>query len=81
MSDKLLSTIAQVLQISPDLVHEDTSMENCPEWNSLRHFGLILALEDVFGVHFSSEDIPQLTAVRSLRGKLMELGARMNGST
>ena len=75
MTDKLVSTIAEVLEISPDLVQETTSMENCPEWSSLRHFSVILAVEDAFDVHFSSDDIPSLTQVGLLRAELARLGA------
>jgi acyl carrier protein len=74
--DKLVRTIVEVLQIPPDRVQETTSMENCPEWDSLRHFSLILAVEDAFGVHFSSDEIPVLTQVGALRAELARLGAR-----
>lgn len=79
MNDKLVATVAEVLEISPDLVKDATSMDNCPEWDSLRHFALILALEDVFGVHFSSEEIPSLTEVGTLRAKLAQLAGGGRG--
>jgi len=72
--DKLITTVAEVLQVAPDSVNETTSMENCPAWDSLRHFSLILAVEDAFGVSFSSDDIPSLTEVAALRAELARLG-------
>ncbi len=76
MTDKLVSTVADVLQIPPESVQETTSMENCSQWDSLRHFSLILAVEDAFGVQFSSEDIPSLTQVATLRAKVASLAGR-----
>ena len=80
MTDRLVSTVAEVLEISPDLVKDAMSMDNCPQWDSLRHFALILALEDVFGVHFSSDEIPELTQVGLLRAKLTELSGQGDGA-
>jgi acyl carrier protein len=74
VSDKLVATVAEVLQVSPGLVQESTSMENTPEWDSLRHFTLILAVEEAFDVHFSSDDIPSLTGVAALRAELLRQG-------
>ena len=74
MSDKLLATLAEALQVSPESVQESASMENMPEWDSLHHFALILAVEDAFDVHFSSDDIPSLTDVAALRAELQRQG-------
>jgi acyl carrier protein len=79
--DKLVATVAEVLQVSPDVIQETTSMENCPEWDSLRHFALILAVEDAFAVHFSSDDIPSLTQVGALRAELARLGGSGGGAS
>ena len=81
MTDKLITTVAEVLQLSPDSVKETTSMENTPAWDSLRHFTLILAVEDAFGVSFSSDDIPSLTEVAGLRAELARLGKTTGGSS
>ncbi len=81
MSDKLVATVAEALQVSPELVQESTSMENTPEWDSLRHFALILAVEEAFDVHFSSDDIPSLTAVAALRAELLRQGRDPGGSS
>jgi len=77
--DKLVALVAETLQVSPGLIRDDTSMENCPEWTSLVHFSLILAVEDTFGVHFSSDDIPTLTSVGSLRAELARQGRSTDG--
>jgi acyl carrier protein len=79
--DKLITIVAEVLQVSPDLIQDGTSMENCPEWDSLRHFALILAVEDAFDVHFSSDDIPTLTQVAALRAELARLGRSARDSS
>jgi acyl carrier protein len=75
MKDQLCVTIASALGISLDEVSDAMSREDCPKWDSLQHFVLILAVEQEFGVRFSSERIPELTAVSAIRGEINRLKA------
>ena len=74
MADHLLTTAASVLEVPPDEVSDETSMERCQTWDSLNHFKLILAIEQEFGVRFSSEVIPDLVSISRIRQELQRLG-------
>jgi acyl carrier protein len=41
-----------------------------PDWDSVMHLNLILALEAEFGIRFSTTEIPQLTSVGKIRARL-----------
>lgn len=73
MPDRLQSLVGRVLGISPEKVSDTTSMQNCPKWDSLQHFTLVLAIEEEFGVQFSSTRIPELTRVSVIREELARL--------
>jgi acyl carrier protein len=78
MKDSLCVTIANVLGLSPDEVSDATSSKNCQKWDSLQHFVLILAVEQEYGVRFSSGRIPELTRVSAIREELDRLkGGRL----
>jgi acyl carrier protein len=70
MSDRLVFTVAEVLKISPERVVEDLSPEGCQEWDSVRHFEILLAVEDAFGVRFPSHVMTNLTSVARIRQEL-----------
>jgi acyl carrier protein len=76
----LTTVIAQALGIDEAEVSDDTSMQNCDAWDSLRHFHLILSLEQAYGVRFSSDRIPGLTSVQALRDELARLDSRHSTS-
>ena len=70
MRDLLKDTVARTLLVEPQDISDHTSMESCETWDSLRHFQLILAVEDAFAVRFPSETIPELTSVGRIREEL-----------
>jgi acyl carrier protein len=41
-----------------------------PDWDSVVHLNLILALESEFGVRFETSEIPNLLTVGKLRARL-----------
>lgn len=71
----LCHVVASVLGVDEDSVSYETSMENCEKWDSLRHFNLILAIEQAHGVRFSSARISELISVRALSEELAKLKA------
>jgi acyl carrier protein len=76
MDQRLESVVASVLGLDTEEICDQTSSETCPAWDSLRHFHLILALEQAFGVRFSSQAIPDLVSVGRIREELARLGVK-----
>lgn len=61
------SVIARVLRIDPDLVTDDLAYHAIPQWDSLQHVALMLALEKELGIEIDSDMTLQLTSVVAIR--------------
>jgi len=42
------------------------SMEDVPEWDSLKHIQLIFDIENCFGIQINYEDVLDMTAISSI---------------
>ena len=60
--DRLKVVMGAVLEMDPLSIGPDSSTDNVPGWDSLRHMNLILALEEEFGVTIADEDVGSLTS-------------------
>jgi acyl carrier protein len=58
--------ITDVFGLPPESVNATTVQEDLPEWDSLGHLNLVLALEETFGISFSVEEMPSLTSVGAI---------------
>ena len=76
MDDLLTRTVADVLQLRAEQVSDNLEMSECPAWDSLRHFHLVVTIEQVFGVRFLSTAIPELTSVGRIRHEVQRLKGR-----
>ena len=75
---KLRQIMADVFYINESEVDKSTSMETIESWDSLQHLNLILALEQSFGVRFSTKEIETL---RSFEVILVALEERLSQDT
>lgn len=66
MNEKLRMIMAEVLEVNPAQITAQTSVENQPKWDSLRHMNLIFAIEDSFGVRFTDDELPNLISVAAI---------------
>jgi acyl carrier protein len=60
--DRLKRIVADVLEVEPDAVGPDFSMDNVEQWDSLRHLTLVLAIEDEFGISVPDEEAANITS-------------------
>jgi citrate synthase len=68
MNDDLVSRIvAGTLGISSDAVDDDLAFSGIPEWDSLNHVNLMLALEQELRTEIDEDLMVQLTSVRAIR--------------
>ena len=72
---KLNEVIAGVLNIESSVINDESNALNTPNWTSLRHIELILAVENAFGVRFSMSEIVTMQNVGDMRSLLVEKGA------
>lgn len=73
-NQKLRSILSTVLQISEDRVTDDLSSEHVDTWDSLNHINVISALEQEFGVTFTTDNLQEAQSVPELKALLAEQG-------
>ena len=52
----------------------DMVREDIPRWDSLRHVGLVVAIEGEFGVSLSMDEMHEINSIRDLQHILMRHG-------
>ncbi|MGH7678894.1 MAG: acyl carrier protein [Gemmatimonadaceae bacterium] len=67
MADRITELVAKALRVDPVQVVEGLEFQSIPEWDSLGHAGLMLALEDEFGVRVTDDLAMDLTSLRAIR--------------
>jgi acyl carrier protein len=58
----LKKVFAKIMQVAPELIDDNSSTANLPNWDSLRHMKLIITLEEEFGFNFDEEQIVSMTS-------------------
>ena len=74
MNERVRHILAVVLEMPPHEVDERLSAEQATNWDSIRHLDLVMALEEAFGVSFSSEELGMLTSYRAIVEALGQRG-------
>ncbi|NVM79005.1 acyl carrier protein [Duganella sp. SG902] len=72
--DALKQVMATMLNVDAATINEDSSMDNVPNWDSLRHMNLVLALEEEFKVTIPDEDAGNITSYKLIKLVLNDLG-------
>ena len=75
--DRLAQAVAEVLDVTPETLSDESSPATIPSWDSLGHLNLIIALEQEFGVRLSSEDILTMRSIGSIRRILHHAGVEI----
>lgn len=73
MKDKIRQVFKELFKINPEDFREDLDMNSVAGWDSLNHLNLVISLEELFGISFTTEEVIQMTSVKAiietLRGK------------
>lgn len=73
MNDTLTDLFADVLQVDPTLLNDDTSPDNLKQWDSLAAMALVAAIEDKFKVRLSTKQIMKMSTIGRARKALQEM--------
>ena len=68
----VINIIAKVLEVSPELINEETAIGDIQEWDSLRHLIIISELEKEFQISFEPEEIMDLEDVSDIVAAINE---------
>lgn len=60
--NKLKRIVADVLEVEPEAIGPDFSMDTVEQWDSLRHMTLVLSIEDGFGITVPDEEAANITS-------------------
>lgn len=75
MHDSLRGVFRDVLGVKDGEFHDDLRLDAIPNWDSVVHLSLILALEQTFGVQFDPEEAAGLRSVVQIKRALANKGA------
>jgi acyl carrier protein len=70
----LHDVVAGFLRVPVSSISDASSPENLRRWDSLRHLDLMTAIEDAYGVRFSTAEILRAKSVGEVRRLLREKG-------
>jgi acyl carrier protein len=74
MNERVRHILGVVLEMSEQQIDEQLSAEETSNWDSIRHLNLVMALEETFGVSFTSDELAQLTSYRAIVDALGQRG-------
>lgn len=73
MSDALIKLFADVLQVDPAKLNDNSSPDNVKQWDSLAAMHLVAAIEEAFKVQLSTKEIMKMSTIglarKTLQGK------------
>ena len=69
--DELLS---RVLKIPATRITDATTMKDVPEWDSLKHMELIVAIEQHYTITLTGDEIADMTSVGVIKSTLTRHG-------
>jgi acyl carrier protein len=75
--DRLRQTMAAVLGVPAEALHDDASPETVADWDSMGHLNLVMALESEFGVSLSVEEVLEMRDVAAIRRVLQAHGVAL----
>lgn len=70
--DRVRQIFADIFQVPLEQVTAQSSPDTIPNWDSLQHLNLVLALEQEFHIQFTPEEIEQLLSVELVAALLNE---------
>jgi acyl carrier protein len=74
----LHEVVARVLKVPVASVADESSPETLRRWDSLRHLDLMTAVEDAYGVRFSTAEIVRAKSVGDIRCLLRDKGLEVD---
>ncbi len=70
-SNKVIELLSEALGLVPSKISQSTSLETCPSWDSLAHFRVVAALEEVLDRPLSPSEIFDVTDLESVEALMM----------
>lgn len=75
LDKRLRAVFASVFGIDGSTLTDRDSVKTIPEWDSINHIQLVMAVEAEFGMQFDAGEIADMTTVAALKSRLSRAGA------
>jgi acyl carrier protein len=72
--EQISEVFARELGVTADEFDIDLRYGDLPEWDSMTHMNIVVALEVRFAITFNSEEIPGLSSIRAIESALRRKG-------
>ena len=69
---QLKAVMGAMLDIDPATIDIQTSTDSVPQWDSVRHMNLIIALEESFGISIPDDEVATLTSYPIIKATIEE---------
>ena len=63
LTDQICALLADALRVEPGDINADTQFGDLPQWDSMGHMEVMVALEKEHGVQITAESITELVSV------------------
>lgn len=72
LKDRLKALLAEALRVPLEDIKDDLSFGDLPQWDSMGHMDVMIALEERFGVEINADTIGALTSLPAIQTYLKE---------
>jgi acyl carrier protein len=72
--DRVTSVFTNVLGVPAEVVTDDLRYGSIPQWDSIAHMSVVVALEEAFGIMIDMEDVIDMSSVGKAREILRKHG-------
>ena len=66
LSNKMRILLAETLRVSQDEIGPQTEFGDLPQWDSMGHMEVMVALEKEFGVEINADTITELVSIPAI---------------
>ena len=73
IKEKIKLIMAEVFEMNQDLINDNITQKDTPEWDSLSHLNLIVEIEDEFSVSFTPEKIGSMISMELIIHELNKI--------
>ncbi|MDI1226949.1 MAG: acyl carrier protein [bacterium] len=77
MADALIELFADVLQVEPAALNDNSSPDSVRQWDSLAAMHLVAAIEDKFKIQLSTKEIMKMSSIGLARKTLQDKNVKV----
>ena len=63
MKDKLLSILAEAIELEPNEIDDTSSPDTTPEWDSFAHMNMVAVIEKEYGISLTLEEVIEMQSL------------------